>query len=318
MKMKKKYFSTSFVFLSIAVIITALSGCWEFPAKYYDIYVQSNPGQPLAAFIIYHKDTIRTTYGPEETPWPSTQPYFTWIRVQPRSEKIADKKYVVHYDSIIENTGPLYNEWEYQPTTEMGTNYYKVLADFDDLGGEGHVYLNSAPDSEGIKLTIVPNIGSSFPLPVEKYAAMYLKVPYVYGYHKDEDGHIVGKCYYSGFRGIDCSGLASYAYNDAYFEGIDVCNTNAEMLYEKYHISGATYDDKQPGDMIFLDMDGNGTADHVGIVCTVATNKVIHATSENIVDIDCWSSNHPRSVVYENLSYRSYWRNNFLGIGRKQ
>jgi len=233
--------------------------------------------------------------------------------------------YTVHYDSIIENSGPLYDQWEYTPTTEMGANYYKVLADFSDLNGGSSVNCNSA--LEGIKLTIWVNPGS-FTNQVVKIASWFLKVPYVYGMHDDEDGNYVGKCYggtktYQGFYGTDCSGLATLSYDFAYYYGhpdewMNVCNTNAQMLYNKYHKSGLTFSDRQPGDMVFIDYNEDGTVDHVGIVCD-DTAKVIHATGAVSPDTSNWPYNHPRSVMYEKFSHRSYWRdpNKFKGIGRK-
>ncbi len=176
----------------------------------------------MKAYIYYYKDSTTTVYGQGEQTWPSTPPYFTWIRVRPYSTKDTAYEYTVHYDSIIEESGPLYDKWEYTPTTEMGANYYKVLADFADLDGGGSIHLNSA--SEGIKLRIRANFGN-FTNIVVKEASLFIKVPYVYGMHNDEDGNYVGKCYggtktFQGYYGVDCSGLATLAYDYAYYEKI--------------------------------------------------------------------------------------------------
>ncbi len=91
------------------------------------------------------------------------------------------------------------------------------------------------------------------------------------------------------------------------------------MLYNKYHKSGLTFSDRQPGDMVFIDYNEDGTVNHVGIVCD-DTAKVMHATSSlYYYNKNDWHNNHPRSVMYEKFSHRSYWydSNKFKGIGRK-
>jgi cell wall-associated NlpC family hydrolase len=114
------------------------------------------------------------------------------------------------------------------------------------------------------------------------------------------------------------SGLASYAHNLGASEEIDVCNTNAQMLWNMYGRPNSHWNDRQTGDMIFIDYDENGVVDHVGIIYREpGHDEVIHAT--NATDADpAFDSNisSGRSVVHENFTYRYYWVDKFVGLGR--
>jgi len=92
--------------------------------------------------------------------------------------------------------------------------------------------------------------------------------------------------------GLDCSGLVMWAYNRAYYGdtvipwlkcvyGYPNSRGEAPIAYEganrqyQYNSCAITREQLQPGDLLFLDTDRNGTADHAAMY--VGDGQVVHA-----------------------------------------
>jgi len=94
--------------------------------------------------------------------------------------------------------------------------------------------------------------------------------------------------------------------------------TNANDLYQEFGLGIQSYDAAlwvmEPGDLIFVDYQGDGVADHVGIIY----RGVIHATNARYLDPYHDTLNNPygHSVAWERLDYRNYWSRYFLDLGR--
>jgi cell wall-associated NlpC family hydrolase len=137
----------------------------------------------------------------------------------------------------------------------------------------------------------------------------------------DEYGDPISKKYNKGRTGLDCSGLACYAYNLGAGQNLDVLNTNAQMLWNMYGRPNSHWNDRQTGDMIFIDYDEDDTVDHVGIIYKEPGNdEVIHATGSGYAQQIYTNRRSGRSVVHEDFLYRGYWydENKFVGLGRLQ
>ncbi len=121
--------------------------------------------------------------------------------------------------------------------------------------------------------------------------------------------------------GIDYHLIAGYVLNKATQESLDVCNTNAQMLWNMYGIPNSRWEDRQTGDMIFIDYDEDGVVDHVGIIYREeGHDEVIHATRSGYAQNIYTNIRLGRSVVHEDFLYRGYWydENRFVGLGRLQ
>jgi len=94
-------------------------------------------------------------------------------------------------------------------------------------------------------------------------------------------------------RGFDCSGLASYSYNNA---GIAIPRTSAEQFRAAHPIAQQQL---QPGDLVFFNIKGR-TISHVGIY--VGSGQFVHAPG------------YGKRVRIESLS-DNYWRERMRGSG---
>ncbi len=294
--------------LIFIILFIYLVNCNSRPADPYLVQIE-RIGNFLAASI-----TAGSTIYTENTwPYPQNPPMFYWYEVLP----LSNASWVVHYGSITRSDSGA-GMWSWEPSTSEGTYYYKVKVIFTDANGPDTLVSGS-----GISLFSCYNAGN---VPqnltgqqIVWWATTYVRVPYVLGTVQDEYGDYVSKCMNEGRSGIDCSGLASYAYNMGAGGSIDVCNTNAEELWEMYGIPGSHWEDRQTGDMIFIDYNEDGTVDHVGIIYREpGHDEVIHATGSDHAQhsyTNIWSG---RSVVHEDFNYRNYWVDKFVGLGRLQ
>ncbi len=222
----------------------------------------------LRAFVVKNGDTL---YDPDdwELYFPGcSRPTFEWYRVVVRADP-TDK--TVKYDSIEYLDGGI-DLWEENipliPDQQWGTWYYKVRLTYDSFPpNQPPVRLwkesaGSAPD-----LFHTSHIHYPFGDPIAEKASEYIRVPYVLGIARDINGVWVGKIFYNGFFGLDCSGLATYAYN-AVGENLSVDLTDATKLRTYYKKEGIMPDDTgflQTGDLIFVAPYGNRSR-HVIVV----------------------------------------------------
>ena len=143
---------------------------------------------------------------------------------------------------------------------------------------EPYIDLNGAekPTTVGIVSSIfgVGKIGTRGQQ-IADSALSYVGCAYVYGGTTPE--------------GFDCSGFVQYVYQQ---NGIDINRTASAQLADGYEV---TYEDMQPGDVIFFGTDG--TVTHVGIY--IGDGQFVHAQNSNT------------GVVVTNLA-ESYYANRFL------
>ncbi|MEU7899259.1 NlpC/P60 family protein [Nonomuraea sp. NPDC049152] len=124
-------------------------------------------------------------------------------------------------------------------------------------------------------LAVPPNAHSLAPNPraqaVVDYALKQLGDPYVWGA--------------TGPNSFDCSGLTLRAYQSA--------GTNIPRVAHDQWLRGPRIPDGnvQAGDLIFFDNNGDGTADHVGIVLDPEKKTMIHApNSHSVVRIESYAT----------------------------
>jgi len=257
------------------------------------------------------------------------RPYMKWYLIDVYADTI-DK--IVKYDRVFSSANG-YDMWEWYPcipkdsakTIQWGTWYFQVRLTYDSLTPDGIVTREqvSASGTDLLYVSAFYHGGN----PIIETAEKYIRVPYVYGWSYDEYGNPVGKTIDDGHFGIDCSGLACYAYN-ALGEGLDVDTDNTTRLREYYLKPELGIDDVVEGDLIFVNPGGSN---HVMIVGPVSADRyrkhfIIHATAStqperaNPDSSWYWDHNNKRSVVIEHLSYRKrWWRQStldFKGIGR--
>jgi len=122
-----------------------------------------------------------------------------------------------------------------------------------------------------------------------------------------------------------------------------VNNTNANDLYQEFKVEGINdYEsalwNMRDGDLIFVDYEGDGIADHVGVIqmfynpADFPDPRVIHATNRGLYDgeytgldpiFDTLNGPYGYCVAYERLEWAAenrppFWKLKFLGIGRRQ
>jgi len=290
----------------------------------------------LGASLRVYKDNIGEV---TENTWDSffpdcDRPYMEWYLIDVYADT-SDK--IVKYDRIF-LTESGYDLWEWYPDIpkhlgkgmiQWGTWYFQVRLTYDSLTPDGIVTREqvSASGTELLYINTFYHGGN----PAIETAEKYIRVPYVYGWSYDEYNNLVGKAYHNGYFGLDCSGLACYAYN-AWGEGLDVGYDNTDNLRAYYLKPGLGIDDVEEGDLIFVNPRGSN---HVMLVGTVSEDLyqehfIIHATGStrpergNPDSLWYWDHNNPRSVVIEHLSYRRgspfyWWKRStpdFRGIGR--
>ena len=286
----------------------------------------------LSAFVVKNSDTLYRSedwalHFPE-----CSRPTFKWSRVVVRADTI-DKK--VKYDST-EYMDEGIDLWEENiPLTELqwGTWYYKVRLTYDSLPPDQPLvglWKESAGSLPGLFRT--SHAYYIFADPIAEKASEYIRVPYVLGTATDINGEPVGKTHYNGFFGLDCSGLATYAYN-AVGENLSVNYTNTGVLRSYYKKEGIMPDDTgllQTGDLIFVAPWGSRHVMTVGPYTTFGTHEerfIIHATGnkepehENPDSSWYYNYNLPRSTVIEHITFRWDWlrntHDNFRAVGRR-
>lgn len=172
----------------------------------------------------------------------------------------------LHNHAVVNITG-IDNGWY---AIEYKGNYGYVSSDYmitckDSAGSRG--------DSKGLKA------GSALGQQVVEYAAQFLGKPYVWGGN--------------GPNSFDCSGFTKYVYNHF---GYTLNRTASAQLSNGTSVS---YDELQPGDLIFFDNGRVSTpVSHVGIY--VGGGQFIHAsTNSYCVQYDSlYSTHYNRSFKY--------------------
>jgi len=223
-------------------------------------------------------------------------PNFSWKDVAP----YALDDYVVRYDAPYESREDEPDLWTFEPsriTTEGTYRYwasFNVTTDTTDYSarGDSGIYLFRASN--------VMNYPTGWGNGIVDTASTYVRVPYVYGQHRNQYNQWVVKGLHTGYDGIDCSGLASWTYlrndievNPNYLDNSSkVNNTNAHMLWQRFGAIANGYDDQewdqaQDGDLIFFDSDYNDIVDHVGIFYRSGDQKyLIHAFGYDNMVVD--------------------------------
>lgn len=253
--------------------------------------------------------------------WPSgfSTPYFTWKSMIPRSEKIG-KMWTVYYDSIAnEQEGS--DRWTYPislPDSE-GCLKFMIKAEYTDNENKDHTACSPDYDGGGINMPYA-FLEGNYANKIVHTASRYMQVPYVMGIGRDEEGNEIKKGSDYGFWGLDCSGLAWHA---GYKPGNNLCDyTNCEVLWNVFRKPELTKDDRQDGDLIFVDVDQNGFPDHVGIYVNEPDSnhidEIIHATAADALPQWKYRSKYYRGkrVMREKWGDRNYWELRFFGIGR--
>lgn len=278
-----------------------------------DVKIFINDDLMLEAEVIhncvsYTQDDWPTEFGP---------PTFYWYQIDPKSYRIAEKKYQVTYTTIRRNLHGLHL-WTFEPTDSEGVYYYRADVSFDQGIG------NSATGVCMFKTSIMDDYTSTF----IRIASGYIRVPYVYGVYPDANGDNCGKGIDRGYRGVDCSGLAWYA---GYVGDETVQYTNCVDLLEDYEKDipvdslnlivppSADYE-YLDGCMVLIDMDtiNNISTEHVGLILNQDQDyygEVIHATASQFVT-QWLRYEHGRMTMREKLSDRTFWIDNFVDIGR--
>lgn len=250
--------------------------------------------------------------------WPYGTPYFTWYKIQPvvKNDVVCYEKSTIEYGA-----GKHECNWE----NIIGIRRYRFeVSNVDGKSGSSH---------RGVKAFKIIR-GGGFDNNIVNTASSYIRVPFVLGREKDVHGEEISKGEFRGYGGLDCSGLAGWAYlrngidiNPSYSTDLQkIDNTNAQMLYDSFKVANAKYGEWQSGDMIFVDAypesNPDGVVDHVGIIRIVGTNpnknedEVFHATKRT--DPQSGYHNISRSVMREQLKHRTYWESRFKGLGRKK
>jgi len=280
-------------------------------------------GGKVWVYLITENGDIRLTQDNWDTYFPDSvsRPYMTWYLINVYSDRDNE----VHYDSIFEQASG-YDMWEWYPEIskklgiQWGTWYFRVKLSYQDYDSGGAYYQYSPT---GIRLYRV-SMAYDYSCAATETAETYIRVPYVYGEHLDENGAMTGKNHISGYFGIDCSGLVGYAYN-ALGANLDIGSTCTWVLKDSFAIANSNTDEwwnsVVEGDIIFVRPHGSGS-EHVMYVgpelpCGDHTVHVlIHATAARRVQHETdstmffWKHNRERSVVIEQKWFRKSWWDN--------
>lgn len=267
--------------------------------------------------------------------------HIRWCEIKPDiPNKEADDSDCVYYgDSIVLGnwTGPLTGfgwGWDgnHKDMSE-GTLRYRVHVENRDLFGN---LLQEATTPRGIDLFRVSVKGNYPTSEIVEWASSYLGVPFVFGIYNphnwydpapNEYGQGILKHLHKGYEGLECSGLAGWAYvwvgedlRPEYEEdSVDIVMTGATKLKELYGKANQEPDSARDGDMWFINTDIYPDMEHVGIYVEIANEKgIIHASHQSYV------VGEPGDMVVKRTLERSEWidridwlEEDFGGLGRK-
>ncbi len=233
--------------------------------------------------------------------------HIRWCEIRPKIYD-DDRDRVGYADSTVlgDWTGSFQGfGWGWQENQKNmyeGTLRYRVHVENRDLLGN---LLQEATTPRGTDLFRVSVKGNYPTSDVVKWASSYLGVPYVLLTYPPPNGRNIyydppwndhtiktkiAKYRKKGYEGLDCSGLAGWAYiwvgedldnNPATVDSVDIDNTGATLLKTYYGKENLTVDSAQDGDMWFIDANEDGYITHVAIYVKIGNqNGIIHASSE--------------------------------------
>ena len=228
------------------------------------------------------------------------------------------------------------SDWKIEFPKEEGTFYYRVEVSFWKRNGKDKVVYEgencASPTLSGEGVTGLyavgrpyvyptswsPGEGKTFYSEIAREASKRVHIPYglgavrvgteiIYkGSEKNENGRFT----------LDCSGLCWYC---GYTAGMECNDVDVDRLWECYGKPGLTFNDKENGDMIIVDV--KHETDHVGIYVNEPqigkADMMYHATgSEKVQFTDVFPTG--KRVMYETWDFREkWWEECFHGIGRK-